>query len=63
MEVSQHVNADTVRCVLFSGGEGLYRGMEVAAPGRTIEVPVGASSSQKSPKSKCDAKMRGKKCG
>ncbi|MBQ9412453.1 MAG: F0F1 ATP synthase subunit beta [Oscillospiraceae bacterium] len=42
MEVSQHVSTDTVRCILFSGSEGLRRGQEVTAPGRTIEVPVGA---------------------
>ena len=44
MEVSQHVSADTVRCILFSGSEGLRRGMTVSAPGRTIEVPVGAAT-------------------
>ena len=44
MEVSQHVSGDTVRCILFSGSEGLYRGMAVSAPGRTITVPVGANT-------------------
>ena len=44
MEVSQHVSADTVRCILFSGSEGLRRGMTVSAPGRTITVPVGAAT-------------------
>lgn len=42
MEVSQHVDAHTVRCVLLSGSEGLRRGMSVSAPGRTITVPVGS---------------------
>ncbi len=41
MEVSQHVGRECVRCVLFSGSEGLRRGMTVTAPGRTIRVPVG----------------------
>ncbi|MBQ7681827.1 MAG: F0F1 ATP synthase subunit beta, partial [Oscillibacter sp.] len=41
MEVSQHVGRECVRCVLFSGSEGLRRGMTVTAPGRTITVPVG----------------------
>ena len=41
MEVSQHVGRECVRCVLFSGSEGLRRGMTVTAPGRTIVVPVG----------------------
>ena len=41
MEVSQHVDAETVRCVLLSGSEGLCRGMNVTAPGRSITVPVG----------------------
>ena len=41
MEVAQHVGDSTVRCVLLSGSEGLYRGMQVLSPGKTIEVPVG----------------------
>ena len=41
MEVAQHVGDNTVRCVMLSGSEGLYRGMQVLAPGKTIEVPVG----------------------
>ena len=44
MEVSQHLSADRVRCILFSGSEGLRRGMEVTAPGRTITVPVGQAT-------------------
>ena len=44
MEVSQHLGADRVRCILFSGSEGLRRGMEVSAPGRTITVPVGKAT-------------------
>ena len=32
---------DTVRCIMLYGSEGLYRGMDVKAPGKTIEVPVG----------------------
>ena len=44
MEVSQHVSVDTVRCILLSGSEGLRRGMEATAPGRTISVPVGSAT-------------------
>ena len=41
MEVSQHLNDHTVRCVMLAASEGLARGMEVQAPGHTIQVPVG----------------------
>ena len=41
MEVSQHLDPHTVRCVMLAASEGLARGMEVAAPGHTIQVPVG----------------------
>ena len=41
MEVAQHIGDNTVRCIMLYGSEGLYRGMDVKAPGRTIEVPVG----------------------
>lgn len=41
MEVAQHVGNDTVRCVMLSASEGLYRDMEVIATGGPIEVPVG----------------------
>ena len=41
MEVAQHIGDDTVRCILFSGSEGLRRGLPVHALGHTIEVPVG----------------------
>ena len=41
MEVAQHVGDNTVRCVMLSGSDGLYRGMQVLAPSKTIEVPVG----------------------
>ena len=41
MEIAQHVGDNTVRCIMLSGSEGLARGMQVLAPGRTIEVPVG----------------------
>ena len=41
MEVAQHVGDNTVRCIMLYGSEGLYRGMDVKAPGKTIEVPVG----------------------
>ena len=41
MEVAQHVDSETVRCVMLSGSDGLARGMEVEAPGHPIQVPVG----------------------
>ena len=41
MEVAQHVDASTVRCIMLSDSEGLSRGMEVRYPGHGIEVPVG----------------------
>ncbi len=41
MEVAQHVDASTVRCIMLSDSEGLSRGMSVEAPGHGIEVPVG----------------------
>ena len=44
MEVAQHVGDNTVRCVMLSGSEGLSRGMQVEAPGKTIEVPVGENT-------------------
>ena len=44
MEVNQHVGAEVARCILFSGGEGLRRGMTATAPGQTITVPVGAAT-------------------
>ena len=44
MEVAQHVDSETVRCVMLSGSEGLARGMEVKAPGHSIQVPVGEAT-------------------
>ena len=44
MEVAQHVDSETVRCVMLSGSEGLARGMEVEAPGHSIQVPVGEAT-------------------
>ncbi|MBR5942052.1 MAG: F0F1 ATP synthase subunit beta [Clostridia bacterium] len=41
MEVAHHIGNGEVRCILFSGGEGLYRGLEVTATGDGIRVPVG----------------------
>ena len=41
MEVAQHLNQDTVRCVMLSPSEGLARGLAVDVPGHTIQVPVG----------------------
>ncbi|MCD7880281.1 MAG: F0F1 ATP synthase subunit beta, partial [Clostridiales bacterium] len=44
MEVAHHVGDDTVRCIMLSGSEGLSRGMEVSAPGASIQVPVGKAT-------------------
>jgi len=44
MEVCQHIGNDVVRCVMLAGSEGLYRGMSVSAPGRSITVPVGEAT-------------------
>ena len=44
MEVAQHVDSATVRCVMLAGSEGLARGMEVDAPGHPIQVPVGEAT-------------------
>ena len=41
MEVAQHIGEGMVRCIMLSGSEGMSRGMEVAATGSPIRVPVG----------------------
>lgn len=41
MEVAQEAGNHVVRCIMLSASEGLYRGMEVTAAGKGIEVPVG----------------------
>ncbi len=41
MEVAQHLDSKTVRCIMLSPSEGLARGLAVDIPGRTIQVPVG----------------------
>ena len=41
MEVAQLLEDHTVRCIMLSESEGLYRGMEVEATGSCIRVPVG----------------------
>lgn len=41
MEVAQHLDEKSVRCIMLSGSEGLRRGMSVTATGKCIEVPVG----------------------
>ena len=41
MEVAQHIGNHTVRCIMLSSSEGLYKNMEVTALGGTISVPVG----------------------
>lgn len=44
MEVVQHIGENEVRCVMLSSSDGLSRGMDVAAPGRSIQVPVGEAT-------------------
>ena len=44
MEVAQHIGGNTVRCIMLSESEGLYRGMEVVATGANISVPVGEAT-------------------
>ena len=44
MEVAQHLDEKSVRCIMLSGSEGLRRGMSVTATGKCIEVPVGEVS-------------------
>lgn len=41
MEVSQHLGKNTVRCIMLSSSDGLYKGLEVTATGDGIKVPVG----------------------
>ena len=41
MEVSQHIGAGTVRCIMLAASEGLHKDMDVIAQGRAISVPVG----------------------
>ncbi len=44
MEVAQHLDSRTVRCIMLSPSEGLARGLAVDVPGRTIQVPVGEAT-------------------
>lgn len=41
MEVAQHIGNGTVRCIMLSSSDGLFRNMEVTATGDGIKVPVG----------------------
>ena len=41
MEVTQHVNETTVRCIMLSASEGLGKGMQVEATGHGLTAPVG----------------------
>lgn len=41
MEVAFHVGHNTVRCIMFAETQGLSRGNEVVATGKSISVPVG----------------------
>ena len=41
VEVSQHLGDDTVRCIAMGSTDGLVRGMDAAATGAPITIPVG----------------------
>ncbi|MCI9450004.1 MAG: F0F1 ATP synthase subunit beta [Clostridiales bacterium] len=41
LETAQHIGGRTVRAIMLSVSEGLYRGMSVTATGEGISVPVG----------------------
>ena len=44
MEVTQHVNESTVRCIMLSASEGLGKGMTVTATGHGLTAPVGEAT-------------------
>jgi F-type H+-transporting ATPase subunit beta len=44
VEVSQHLGDDTVRCIAMGPTDGLVRGMDAAATGAPITVPVGENT-------------------
>ena len=44
MEVAQHIDSKTVRCIMLSESEGLSRDMRVEAMGTSIQVPVGEAT-------------------
>ncbi|MBQ8344757.1 MAG: F0F1 ATP synthase subunit beta [Clostridia bacterium] len=44
MEVAQHTDCHTVRCIMMSESEGLARGMTVTGTGTGISVPVGPAT-------------------
>lgn len=41
MEVAQQIGRNTVRCIMLSQSEKLYRGLEVTSTGGAVRVPVG----------------------
>ena len=43
MEVAQHVNETTVRCIMLSASEGLGKGMTVTATGHGLTATGGRS--------------------
>ena len=44
MEVLRHLGDGVARCIMLSPSEGLRRGMEVAATGAPVSVPVGEAT-------------------
>ena len=49
MEVAQHVNETTVRCIMLSASEGLGKGMVVTATGHGLNAPLGRPIDGKGP--------------
>ena len=44
VEVAQHLGDDTVRCIAMGPTDGLVRGIDAAATGASISVPVGENT-------------------
>ena len=44
VEVAQHLGDDTVRCIAMGPTDGLVRGMDAVATGKSISVPVGEAT-------------------
>ncbi len=44
MEVVQHTDASTVRCIMLDASEGLHRDMEVFSTGNPVMIPVGTKT-------------------
>ena len=58
MEVEQHLENKTVRCVMMAGSDGLARGLTVTATGHGIRVPVSRRWSRARPGGRSTAPRR-----